>query len=144
MNLDLARTFYQNILLQVLNLEREKKKVAEALLLVKGEQEKIPYVRDLLRLDLAKHRLMEQALSVAAQNKSDEVMEHILKMYPEAACDNISCIIRGSIERDESLLKPLEKAIKHPDFITFFERRILREIEKFAMEEARVYNRADL
>lgn len=142
-NEDLIHNFYSDILNQVLQTENKKKGAAEKMLIIRSDDDKWPYVRDFLSCDLEKHRLLEQAAVAAMQNKSDRVLAHISRLYEECGVDQVIDIVRAEIDRDQKMLTVIVKQIKHPDSISFFERRFLQEIRKYMVHQARLYVKVD-
>lgn len=136
---DLVKAFYHDILNRVLAIERRRKQIAEQILLVRTTREKLPLIRDFLNCNLDKNRLLEQAAIAATQNMVDEVLEHIGRLYGGVSIDAVIDTIREEIERNQSLLNPVVKEIKHPRTTNFLERRMIKEIEKAVMKQAREY-----
>lgn len=144
MTIDMVRNLYRDILKKVLVLEVNKKETAQRILILKSEQDRLPLIRDYLNADLSKHRLLERAAVSAMQNQVNEVLDHISKLYTTSD-DGISLIecIRSEIATNQSMLAPVIKEIKHPKTCTFFERRILREVNKYVINQAREYAKTD-
>lgn len=144
MSLEMVRALYHDILRKILLLEVEKKATSRRILIQKSERERLPLIRDFLQADLSKHRLLEQAAVSAMQNHVDEVLEHIGQLYPSGGgISQIECI-RGESARCEKMLVLVCKEIKHPKTCTFFERRVLNDIKRFVIDQAREYARTDL
>ncbi len=144
MSLEMVRALYHDILKKILLLEVEKKATSRKILIKKSDRERLPLIRDFLQAELSKHRLLEQAAVSALQNRAHEVLAHISQLYPSS--DGISEIesIRVESARCEKMLVLVCKEIKDPNTCTFFERRILNDIKKFVIDQAREYARIDL
>ena len=143
MTIEMVRTFYHDILKRILLLEIEKKETARRILVLKSDTDRLPLMRDFLQADLTKHQLLEQVTVSAMQNQVFEVLDQIGRFYSSA--DGISQIecIRTEITRCESMLALVDKSIKHPRTCTFFERRILRDVNRLVISQARDYSKTD-
>jgi len=139
MSIDLVRNFYRDILKKILKIELQKKKIAHQILLLRTEQERLPLIRDFLHQDLAKHQLLEQAMVSATQNKTDEVLSHIRALYGLTEGHPLPDYIRKEISFNQQLLDQVNKEIKHPESCAFFERRMVKEANKYVVSQAREY-----
>ncbi len=141
MTIKMVRNLYHEILKKILALEVEKKEIAVKILILKTGAERLPLIRDFLERDISKYQLLEQAAVAAMQNQANEVLDHIGKLCPPT--DDISVIqgIRAEISRNQGMLTLVGKEIKHSKKCTFTERRILREIHKYVVSQAREYAR---
>jgi hypothetical protein len=141
---DLVKALYRDILSQVLLLEIQKKAAAEGILVLRSDKERLPFIKEYLELDLNKHQLLEQAAVSALQNNDPEVLDHLARLYPFSGEKRpVIDIIRSEIDYEQRLTRIIERAIKYPENITFFERRILQEISKLMVEQAREYLKVD-
>ncbi|NLW45285.1 MAG: hypothetical protein GXY92_08900 [Syntrophomonadaceae bacterium] len=144
MSLEMVRALYHDILKKILLLEIEKKSTSRRILIQKSERERLPLIRDFLQADLSKHRLLEKVAVSAVQNRVDEVLDHISQFYPSSeGLSQIECI-RIESARCEQMLVLICKEIKHPETCTFFERRVLSDIKKYVIDQAREYARVNL
>lgn len=143
MTIEMARNLYHDILKKILALEVEKKEIAQRILILKTQPERFPLIRDFLQADLSRHQLLEQAAVTAMQNQADEVLDHISRLCPTTDGMSLIQCIRGEISRNEKMLDLVGKQIKHPKLCTFTERRILREISKYVVAQAREYAKTD-
>lgn len=144
MSLEMVRSLYHDILRKILLLEVEKKATSRRILIKRSDRERLPLIRDFLQAELSKHRLLEQAAVSALQNRAHEVLKHISQLYPPSeGISQIECI-RVESARCEQMLVLVCKEIKHPDTCTFFERRVLNDIKKYVVDQAREYARVDL
>ncbi len=139
MTSDMVKNFYRDILKKVLVLEAQKKENAQRILILRSNKARLPWIRDFLNADLLKHRLLEQATVSATQNEVEEVLDHIKKLY--SMSNDLSLIesIRLEIAMDEKMLDLIIKKIKHPKTCTFSERRILQDVNKYVIHQAREY-----
>ncbi|MGE5396062.1 MAG: hypothetical protein ACM3MK_00850 [Chitinophagales bacterium] len=142
MSAEMLRALYSSTLGQVLSLEVRKKEVAGCILMLKGERERLPFIKKFLTADLDKHHLLEQVATAAFQNHVDDVIHHMLKLYNQTDQDLLMDSIRTEISKDEKLLSLVAKRIKHPDYCTFSERRLLQELNKTVSRQAREYIKA--
>lgn len=135
----MIEVFYREILIKVYNIELHRKRLADTILMIKEQEERLPYERDFLVLNLAKHRALEQAAVAAIQNQAVEILNQIGVLYGIKESSQIIDTIRGEIAHNEELLELINKKLKNPRPSTFVERRMLQEIHKMAAEQARQY-----
>ncbi|MCR4400710.1 MAG: hypothetical protein NUV35_07585, partial [Syntrophomonadaceae bacterium] len=136
---DMVKAFYRDILTQVLAVETRKKRASERLLLTRAERPRLRIIREFLTLDLDKHNLLEQAAIAAFRNDEKEVLEHLRQLYGLDDDSRLIDAIREEIARTERLLLPVVNEIKYPRTSGFSERRLLQEVQKYAVARAREY-----
>lgn len=141
---DMVKAFYRDVLTQVLTVEAKKKRASERLLLTKSDRQRLRIIQEFLTLDIDKHNLLQQAAIVAFRNESRDVLDHLLKLYALDDYDQIMDCIREEINRTEKLLGPIANEIKYPKTSTFFERRLIQEINKYVTCQAREYIKINL
>lgn len=140
---EMVKSLYHEILKKILLIEIEKKDTAQRILILKSQHDRLPLIQAFIQADSAKHRLLEQAAVSAMQNQVEEVLDHISRFYlPAGGTSPIICI-RGELARCEGMLTLVGKAIKHPRNCTFIERRILRDINRLIISQAREYAKTD-
>ena len=144
MSAEMVKAFYRDILTQVLSLESRKKRTSERLLLTKSQRRRLKIIREFLTLDLDKHSLLEQAAVVAVRNNSDEVLNHLSKLYALENNDEIVEGIREEVRRTQKLLLPVVNEIKYPKTSGFLERRLIQEVNKYVTVQAREYVKTNL
>lgn len=143
MSVEMVKTFYGGILTQVLALENSKKELAETILLLKNLKDKLPLIKEFLSLNIQKNLLFEQAAVAAMQNQASGVLEHLGRLYGGVEEDQVIEVIREELERDQRLIETVKKRIKYPYSGTFLERRLLQEIDKYVVNQARQYNKVE-
>lgn len=141
---DMVKAFYRDILTQVFAIETRKKRASERLLLTKSQRQKLRIIKEFLILDIDKHNLFQQAAIVGFRNQAYDVLDHLLKLYAVSEYDEITERIREEISRNEKLLIPVINEIKYPRTSGFFERRLLQEVSKYVICQAREYIKTNL
>lgn len=137
------KAFYQNILQQVLTLELEKKSLSTDILVTRSKEHRLSLIIKFLDCDLKKHELLEHAAVVGMRNEDDSILGHLGQLYSYAVSDEEVIVrIHSEIEFVSGFINLLTKSDKHPDAVSFFERRMIQEIEKYVMEQARMYNKS--
>jgi len=138
-----VKAFYQNILQQVLNLELEKKNLSTDILITRNKDYRLSLILKFLNFDLKKHELLDHAAEVAMSNREDSILEHLAQLYAHTGGDNeVINRIRAEIEFIRRFISLMTKLDKHPESLSFFERRMVQEIVKYVMEQARMYNKS--
>lgn len=138
-----VKAFYQNILQQVLTLELDKKNLSTDILITRDKDHRLSLIMNFLKSDLKKHELLEHAAVVAMSNGETSVLAHLGQLYAHVE-DEEDAVgrIRNEIEFISRFINLLNKVDKHPDTISFFERRMVQEIIKYVVEQARLYNKS--
>jgi len=138
-----VKAFYQNILQQVLTLELDKKNLSSNILITRNKDHRISLILHFLDCDLKKHELLEHAAVVAMSNRETSILEHLGQLYAHVGSDKGTIDrIQAEIEFVRRFINLLTKLDKHPDMLSFFERRMVQEIVKYVMEQARIYNKS--
>lgn len=140
---EVVNAFYQNILQQVLNLELDKKNLSTEMLITRNKDQRLDLVLKFLNCDLKKHELLEHAAVVAMANREDSILEHLARLYAHMGREDEAINrVHEEIEFVSRFINLLTKLDKHPENISFFERRMIQEIVKYVMEQARMYNKS--
>lgn len=138
-----VKTFYQSILQQVLALELDKKNLSTQILTTRNKDERYNLIHKFLTIDLKKHELFEHAAIVAMSNHEDAILEQLAMLYAHTGRDDEAIYrIRDEMEFVRGFVNLLDKLISHPELLSFFERRMVQEIGKYVMEQARMYNKS--
>ena len=135
----MVKAFYRDILLQVLSIESRKRQVSERLLLTKSDRLRLRIIREFLSLDLDKHTWLQQAAVVGFRNQAFDILDHLRKLYGVEEYDLLPDRIREEIRHTERLLLPIVNEIKYPKSSSFFERRLIQEVNKYVTLQAREY-----
>lgn len=133
-------TLYRNTIEQVLIIEKHKRDMAVQILMVRNERRLKP-VQEFLKYDLQKHLLLEQAAVVALNNHSNKIVKDLEKFYQYSSGEDLLTKIRREISHIEKFIEIVERGRKHKNWLTFRERRVLQEINKYVVEQAREYNK---
>lgn len=134
-----ATTIYKNIFEQVLAIELCKKELSKKILLLKDGKRRLNFIHSFLSYDLNKHELLEHATVVAFHNQEIEILNDISRFYSYSEEDEILDCIRKEIKMSRSLMEAIRKKINNPQGLTFIEKRMLNEINKYVIEQARQY-----
>jgi hypothetical protein len=138
---ELLKTLYQDILQQVMVLESYKKELSIQILLTKdGSSRRLNLILQFLSYDLDKHELLEHAAVLAMSNQADTILEDLHKLYAYTGGNDLIEKIRAEIKFLQRFVNTIKKSIKHPNSRTFYERRMIQEISKYVVEQARQYN----
>lgn len=136
----LVVTLYNNILEQVTQLESSKKKISVDILLAKEGRKRLSLIYNFLSYDLSKHELMEQAAVIALTNKEKLVLDHLERLYVKEGDEETIVCIRREINITQKFMKVVNRARDKNATLTFSERRMLQEITKYIVAQARLYN----
>lgn len=131
--------FYKNVLDKVLILEKAKKDLSRQILLCREEKRRLNFIRQFLQYELNRHELFEHAAVAAMNNDDKKVLKDIARFYGIDDENEVLSAIRSEIGITRKFISSLEKVIKYPRFASFSERRLVKEIEKYILEKARIY-----
>lgn len=139
--MDELKTLYQDILQQVMVLESFKRELSIQILLSKnGSKRRLELILRFLNNDQDKHELLEHAAVLAMSNRADTILEDLQKLYAYSDEKDLIKKIRAEIKFLQKFINTIKKAIKYPDSRTFYERRMVQEISKYVLEQARQYS----
>jgi hypothetical protein len=131
---------YKSAIKSVLNIESHKKDLAEKLLMLQGDKRWV-VIRRFLEYDLKKHLILEQAAIIVMSNKANSMVNELEKLYKYTNEKDLISKIRKEINIVEDFIKIIDKGIKHKSWLSFSERRAIQEINKYVIEQARVYKK---
>ncbi|HBK53174.1 hypothetical protein [Syntrophomonas wolfei] len=138
---ELLKTLYQDILQQIMVLESYKKELSIQILLTKdGSSRRLDLILRFLNYDLDKHELLEHAAVLAISNQENTILEDLQKFYAYTDGNDLIEKIRAEIKFLQRFVNTIKKSIKLPNSRTFYERRMVQEISKYVVEQARQYN----
>ncbi|MDD2509685.1 MAG: hypothetical protein PHP26_04810 [Syntrophomonas sp.] len=137
---ELLKTLYKDILQQVMVLESCKKELSIQILLTRDLTGRLDLILRFLGYDLDKHELLEHAAVLAISNQEESIVEDLEKLYAYIEGNDLIQKIRDEIKFMQRFIKTINKAIKHPNLRTFYERRMVQEISKYVLEQARLYS----
>lgn len=137
----LVVTLYNNILEQVMQLENTKKEISTELLLAREERKRLALIYNFLSYDLSKHELLEQAAVIALTNREKLVLEHLNRLYATVEKKDTIDKIRHEIECTGRFMKVVGQAKDEKSALSFSERRMVQEIIKYVVAQARLYNK---
>ncbi|MBO8159406.1 hypothetical protein [Thermosyntropha sp.] len=136
----MVESFYKNILDKVLIIEKAKKDLSRQILLSKGGKKRLNFIRQFLQYEVDKHELFEHAAVVAINNKDAKVLKDISLLYMVDDEEKVLSVIRSEIGINRRFMENVKKVISYPQFASFTERRLVKEIEKYVIEKAKLYN----
>lgn len=139
-NNDSVSGLYRGIIQQVLVIENCKKELASKILMIRGDR-RWQLIKEFLRYDLEKHLLLEQAAVIVINNGATAMIEDLEKLYQFSNGENLLGKIRREGSYIENFIKIIEQGIKHKNWLSFTERRVMQEIDKYVVEQAREYNK---
>lgn len=131
---------YKNILEQVYSIELCKKELSKKMLLLKAGKRRLNYIHSFLSYDLSKHELLEHATIVAIHNGEDDILEEINRFYINREEEDLLSHIRKEIRLNSVLMETVKKQLNNKN-LTFVEKRMIKEITKYVLEQAREYMR---
>lgn len=134
-----ATNLYQNIFEQIFAIELCKKELSKKMLLQKDIKNRQKYIYSFLNYDVNKHELLEHAAIVAYHNDEKDILLKISSYYKDNTEEDIINIIREEIKNIRSLHFIVKKQISFPQNLSFVEKRRLNDINKYVLEQARLY-----
>jgi|GEM_PF-864761 len=137
---DKINALYRNVINQVLAIENQKKDLSAKILLYKGDS-RWSIIEEFLKLDLQKHLLLEQAAIIVLSNRADDLVKNLERLYQYSSGEDLMSKIKKEIDNSEQFIRIVERGRKHKSWLTFTERRVMQEIAKYVLEQAREYNR---
>ncbi|MDD2620045.1 MAG: hypothetical protein PHC92_05205 [Syntrophomonadaceae bacterium] len=136
----MLKALYNDLLKQVSVLESCKKEISSEILITRKGKVRLPLIYTFLSYDLDKHELLEHATVLALSNFEENIIEDLQKLYSHHEGEELIDKIRAEIKMIKKFMQTINKAIKYPDAISFYERRMIQEISKYVVEQARLYN----
>lgn len=139
MLLDYSRNLFKDILQEVIYTESIKKAISQDILMVKNDSMRQNLIYNFLSYELDKHEILEQAAILAVENDEHYLLKQLELFYKH--CEGLVLLdkIRAEITHTELFLETVEKAIDDFDSISFVERRLIKEINKYVVTQARYY-----
>lgn len=135
-----SNTFLGEILEEILYIEQTRRSICQELLLVRDVETKRKLAGNFLSCSLDKHEVLEQAVIRAMQVNDETVLEQLDSFYRHCEGKDLLSKIRSEIIRTQLYLDVIDRALDFPDTISFIERRLIKEIMKFVITQARCYN----
>lgn len=130
---------YNDVLKQVDVLERQKKDLSRDLLLYKEGRRRLKLIYAFLSYDLDKHELFEHAAVCAMCNNEDHVLYDLQDFYAHVRGGDLMDRIRTEIKCTRRFMQLVEKSMENECGLNFTERRLLQELCKYILEQARLY-----
>lgn len=131
---------YRGAIQQVLVIENYKKELASKILIVLDER-RWELIQEFLQYDLEKHLLLEQAAVIVINNDATEMIKDLEKLYQFSSGEDLISKIRQEASHIENFIKIVDRGRKHKNWLSFSERRVMQEISKYVIEQAREYNK---
>lgn len=135
-----SSTIFMDILQEVIYGENVKKTISQEILMIKSDFMRQELIYDFLSYELDKHEILEQAALLAVENGEDYLLRQLERFYKH--CDGLDLLdkIHAEITHTAKFLKIVEKAIEDFESISFVERRLIKEINKYVVTQARYYS----
>lgn len=130
---------YNDVLKQVDVLERQKKDLSRELLLYKEGRRRMKLIYAFLSYDLDKHELFEHAAVCAMCNNEEHVLYDLQDFYAHVRGGDLMDRIRTEIKCTRRFMQLVEKSMENEGGLNFTERRLLQELCKYILEQARLY-----
>lgn len=134
-----SKLFFNDILQEVICTESVKKAISKDILLEKNDQERQKLIYKFLCYDLDKHAILEQAAMLAIETDEYDLLQHLEMFYKHCQGTGLLDKIRAEIFHDELYLDTIDKALDDFHSVSFVERRLIREINKYVITQARYY-----
>ncbi len=135
-----GRSYFTEILQELLNIEKTKQMICHELLQVSDKDVQLKLVYSFLASDLDKHEMLEQAALLACKETEDYLLKQLELFYKHCEGKDLLLKIRAEISRVEMYLDTVDKAIENSAAISFMERRLIQEISRYVITQARYYN----
>lgn len=135
-----SKTIFKDILQEVIYTENIKKAISQEILMAKDEFMRQELIYNFLSYELDKHEILEQAAILAVENNEDYLLKQLELFYKH--CEGLDLLdkIRAEITHTELFMEKVGKAIEDFDSISFVERRLIKEINKYVVTQARYYS----
>lgn len=130
---------YNDVLKQVDVLERQKKDLSRDLLLYREGRRRMKLIYAFLSYDLDKHELFEHAAVCAMSNHEEHVLYDLQDFYAHVRGGDLMDRIRTEIKCTRRFMQLVEKSMENESGLNFTERRLLQELCKYILEQARLY-----
>lgn len=130
---------YGDVLKQVDALERQKKEISREMLMYRDDRRRLKMIYAFLSYDLDKHELFEHAAVCALSNKEESVLRDLQDFYAHVRGDGLIDRIRTEIRCTRHFIQLVEKGMDGDLVLNFTERRLLKELSKYVLEQARLY-----
>jgi hypothetical protein len=86
---------------------------------------------------------LEHAAVVAAGNQESEILSDIGELYAHTGkSEDAITTVREEIQLVKQFIYLVENALKPHSTLNFLEKRMAQEVEKYVIEQARLYNSA--
>lgn len=122
-------------------IEACKKELSFRILLCRDKKSRLDLICYFLSYDLSKHELLEYALIMALENNESSIVEQIEDLYAHVSGDEILTAIRREIKIISRFIQTFNRTLVAPKSRSFSERRIIQEVSKYVVEQARQYTR---
>ncbi len=130
---------YGDVLKQVDILERQKKEISRELLMFREDRRRLKMIYAFLSYDLDKHELFEHAAVCALCNNEEHVLYDLQDFYAHVRGSDLIDRIRTEIKCTRRFMQLVEKGMENGIGLNFTERRLLKELSKYILEQARLY-----
>jgi len=138
--LNYSRSILGDILREVVYTEKVKMAISQEILMVKNDCVRQELIYNFLSYELDKHEILEQAAIMALEKGEYDLLKQLELFYKH--CEGLVLLdkIRTEITHTELFLETVDKALEDVDSISFVERRLIKEINKYVVTQARYYS----
>lgn len=133
------KQLYRETIDRVLQLEQRKKEVALCVVRQKNKVDRREPIYRFVKLEWEKQYLLYRLAVSASESCDEEVLGKIGYLYGLSEVGELLPRIKYHINVYQSMMEVLEKELKCPHSSDFLERRLLMEIDKQVMTQARQY-----
>jgi len=131
---------YREVLEKNKYIEQQKKQVSSKMLLVKNTEERINFITEFLNWELKRHEITEHIAVIALNNRKNHIITGLQQLYPGEKNGDVLTVIRENIDYYQTIIGLMHKRRKFPLYLSFVERRMVKEITRYVLDQARLYN----
>lgn len=129
--------FIDQLIEDVLQLEKIRRELGRQILFTRNRQERQKLIYTFLSYELDKHEIMADiALITISENKS-MILAQLECYYQHIQGEDLLEKIDGEIKQIRSYLQLIHRSIHAVSSLSFAERRILQELNKYILVQAR-------
>lgn len=134
-------SYFKEILKEIQIIEAAKGEISLQLLLKPIKFKRQNFICDFLRYELDKHELMEELALYAINNNETEILKNMELFYSHVEEGTLLFKIRKEIYSTETFIRSMKKDMANSKGSSFLEKRLVQEINKYVMAQARCYRK---
>ncbi len=132
---------FMKTLKEIMIIEKLKKETSHKLLLKRDMSARQKIIYDFLGYELEKLEVLQGATVYALANDDLSGLKKIQLIYGWGEGFELLPRISSEIQRTRSFMNTINKAMDSPKSISFVERRLVQEINKYVVAQARLYKK---